>query len=174
MIDFRPYGRICSRDGVGFRSKEDAEQLLNEIRQRIANGESPAAAVAKYAPSSRKVVRLPVGHQAPWQEDYRSRILLGAKRRSERDGIPFDLTIEDIVIPTRCPVLGITLRPSEAGEGRHDAAPSIDRIKPELGYVRGNTVIISWRANCLKRDATAIELRRLADWLEFIESCPQA
>lgn len=46
------------------------------------------------------------------------------------------------------------------------ASPSIDRIVPELGYVPGNIAIISWRANDLKKDATADEMRRIADWID--------
>jgi len=34
----------------------------------------------------------------------------------------------------------------------------IDRIIPELGYVEGNVMIISRRANVIKNDATADEL----------------
>jgi hypothetical protein len=30
--------------------------------------------------------------------------------------------------------------------------PTIDRIRPELGYVKGNCVIVSWKANWMKGD----------------------
>ena len=55
-----------------------------------------------------------------------------------------------------CPVLGI---PLVIGEGAcSDNSPSIDRIIPELGYVKGNIKVISRRANRIKNDATPDEL----------------
>jgi hypothetical protein len=71
----------------------------------------------------------------------------------------------DLPIPPLCPVLGIHLAPSEAGAGRNDNAPSIDRIQPELGDVPGNVVVISWRANRLKWEGSAAEFRKLAEVL---------
>lgn len=41
----------------------------------------------------------------------------------------------------------------------------MDRIIPELGYTKGNVVVISFRANRLKNDATYEELRALADYV---------
>jgi len=87
-----------------------------------------------------------------------------AARRARDCGIPFSLQSGDITIPTHCPVLGIELRPGP--NGGHANSPSLDRIRPELGYVSGNVAVISMRANRIKNDATPAELRRVADWLE--------
>ncbi len=79
-------------------------------------------------------------------------------------GIPFNLSIEDIVIPDRCPALGIPLRP---GSGvSHDGSPQLDRLVPDLGYVKGNVVVISRLANTIKQRATANQIRAVADWYE--------
>lgn len=87
-----------------------------------------------------------------------------AKLRAKRAGIPFNITEADIAIPKYCPVFGIKL---ELGNRKaHANSPSIDRFIPELGYVKGNITIISHRANMLKSNATAAELRAVADWLE--------
>ena len=43
------------------------------------------------------------------------------------------------------------------GKGDYTAA-SIDRIAPDKGYVRGNIVIVSGRANRIKTNATIDEL----------------
>ena len=40
-------------------------------------------------------------------------------------------------------------------------SPSLDRIVPELGYVKGNIRVISNRANHLKSDATLEEHRKI-------------
>jgi hypothetical protein len=99
------------------------------------------------------------------------RMLHGARGRAKKFGTPFNLEIQDIIVPTHCPVLGIELH---RGEGRQtSASPSLDRIKPELGYVRGNVRVISNRANTLKNNASAAELRLVADDAERLEK-PQS
>lgn len=90
-------------------------------------------------------------------------MLIAARYRAKRAGVPFNLTIKDIVIPFRCPVLGIFL--CSGVEKWAPGSPSLDRIKPALGYVRGNVRVISWRANNLKRDGTAEEFERIAAYI---------
>ena len=94
------------------------------------------------------------------------------KGRAKKRGIPFNLTIEDIVIPKRCPILGLVLVCGR-GRGRSDNSPSIDKIIPSKGYVKGNVWVISWRANRIKYDATPDELMTvaLAVKLKTEESC---
>lgn len=86
-----------------------------------------------------------------------------AKFRARRIRARFEITVEDVVVPDRCPVFGTKF---EAGTPR---AASLDRIVPSLGYVPGNVVVISHRANVMKSDATAAEVRRLADWLAGLD-----
>ena len=54
------------------------------------------------------------------------------------------------------------------GAGRNNPDnPSLDRVVPELGYVRGNVRVISYWANRLKCDCSdAAVFRRLADYTE--------
>jgi hypothetical protein len=84
-----------------------------------------------------------------------------ARRRALLKGIPFDLTEDDVVIPERCPVLGIPLG-FDGGLSERGSSPSLDRIDPSRGYVRGNVLVISFRANQIKSDATPEELRMVA------------
>jgi hypothetical protein len=87
------------------------------------------------------------------------RMFRAARCRALRDGIPFTILPEDIVIPEFCPVLGLRL---ERAKGKATASsPSLDKIIPSLGYVRGNIWVISHRANTLKHDATLEELEKL-------------
>jgi hypothetical protein len=87
-----------------------------------------------------------------------------AKQRAKRLGVPFDLSREDVAIPENCPALGLKLA---VGYGRSgSASPSLDRIDPSKGYVKGNVAVISQRANQIKNDATAVELRAVLSWLE--------
>lgn len=73
--------------------------------------------------------------------------------------LPFNLTVDDIHIPKRCPVLGIVLNMN-----RHEEKPSLDRIIPSLGYVHGNVIVISVRANRLKADASLKEMSRITSF----------
>lgn len=92
------------------------------------------------------------------------RILATVKSRTAKDGIPFNLTLEDIIIPEFCPVLGIKLK---KGQGkRQDNSVSIDRIIPELGYVKGNIRIISWRANKLKNNGKIEEFEAIIKYMK--------
>lgn len=84
----------------------------------------------------------------------------GAKRRARDLGLPFEIEIFDVVVPEFCPVLGVRL---EVGLGKVQwNSPTLDRIRPELGYVRGNIMVISFRANTLKGDASPEELMKVA------------
>jgi hypothetical protein len=103
-----------------------------------------------------------------------------AKYRAARSGIEFSITLDDIRQLakglTHCPWLGIELRwqcnfGSGVGRGKskaHPHSPSLDRLDSSKGYVKGNIVIVSHRANAIKRDATAQELismgQRIAEY----------
>jgi len=89
--------------------------------------------------------------------------VIRAKRRALKCGVPFSLTIGDLPpIPEVCPVLGV---PFECGEG-HPVPESLtlDRIDPALGYVRGNVMWLSRRANAMKQDASLEQLQQFARW----------
>lgn len=92
-----------------------------------------------------------------------ARLLAKAIERSRALGIEITLSEKDIVIPDRCPVLGIPIRPGSGSH--HDGSPTLDRIDNERGYVPGNVAVISFRANALKRDGTADEHERIASWM---------
>lgn len=99
-----------------------------------------------------------------------SKLIRAAAYRSRKQGIPFALTIDDLLpLPTVCPVLGFELVfAHRTRAGRRDG-PSLDRLIPALGYVRGNVRIISMRANHIRNDATASELEAVAKYARQIE-----
>jgi hypothetical protein len=97
-----------------------------------------------------------------------------AKRRAEKNNLEFNIEISDIIIPDLCPVFGTPMKGS-SGEYTRDnynpyklSAPSIDRIDSSRGYIKGNVIVISARANALKSDANLNELKMLVDWLESL------
>lgn len=101
-----------------------------------------------------------------WRVKYPARYLLSrTKASAKRRGLAFDLAEADLgSLPTHCPVLGLELAYYGAEQaGLHNpAAASIDRINNSMGYIAGNVVIVSLRANVLKRDATPAELEAVA------------
>ena len=103
--------------------------------------------------------------QYEWKLNNPEKILLSqARERATKDGLAFDLTIDDIFIPDVCPVFGVTL-----GRGNKTASPnspSLDKIIPEKGYVKGNVRVISYRANTIKSNGTADEHLKIAKYIE--------
>ncbi len=99
-----------------------------------------------------------------WRQANRWYVLLAKVRKRATDmGVPFDLDIENMEMPSHCPVLGIPLVFS-SGQVKDDS-PTIDRVIPKLGYVRGNVQVISQRANRIKNDGTAEEHEKIAAWI---------
>ena len=93
--------------------------------------------------------------------------LANIKARAKRKGLPFDLTLDDLIIPEFCPILGIRLVKRRGKFA--DESPSVDRIVPALGYVKGNVTVISYRANRIKCHASLAELRAIVGYMEAME-----
>lgn len=91
------------------------------------------------------------------------------RRNAKRRGLKFTITRQDLMpLPTHCPVLGIRLDYSGIAGGPAPYAASVDRTKCHLGYISGNVVVMSARANMLKNDATANELRKVWAYVRHI------
>lgn len=106
--------------------------------------------------------------------DPRKKLLYAARKRAKQNGLHCTITVDDIVIPEFCPALGIKLEP-RVGAGRSNreeigCSPSLDRIDNSKGYVPGNVAVISLRANMIKTDATAAELKAVASYIEASQS----
>jgi hypothetical protein len=92
-------------------------------------------------------------------------LLKAARNRVQKFGGIFDLTIEDIIIPTHCPILGFPLKLNSGNPGGKFNSPSLDKKIPSLGYVKGNVWVISFQANMMKSNATKEDLLKFADWI---------
>ena len=88
-----------------------------------------------------------------------------AKRRAAEFELDFDIDIDDCEAPELCPVIGIPLYSNPNGPPT-DNSPTVDRIIPSMGYVKGNVAVISNRANRIKNDGTYEDIRLVADWLK--------
>ena len=82
-----------------------------------------------------------------------------AKMRANKKGMQFNIAISDIIIPEFCPVLGIKLGLNNRKPS--DNSPTLDRIDNSKGYVKGNVMVISHRANIIKSNATVDELGQI-------------
>lgn len=83
-----------------------------------------------------------------------------ARGRAKRKGVSFDITEEDLTIPKLCPLLNIPILISS--NGLTDNSPSIDRIDNTKGYIKGNVMIISHKANTCKNSLTLEQLQVFA------------
>lgn len=103
---------------------------------------------------------------APWRFTYDR-----ARGRALREGIPFNITAQDVknLWPKdfKCPVLGVTMQPNIGKLSGGPCSPSLDKLNPSLGYVKGNIAVISLKANQIKSYVTdSSDLRKVADWID--------
>ena len=96
-----------------------------------------------------------------------------ARYRAKSANLPFNISKDDIKAAwprdNMCPVTGMPMKRNldKQISGASPDSPTIDRIVPELGYVKGNVAVISMRANRIKNGETDPRIiRRVADWLE--------
>ena len=91
-----------------------------------------------------------------------------AKRRAKIKELDFAIEVSDIIIPQFCPLLNIPIIHTVGKGCRRDNSPSLDRIDNRFGYIKGNILVVSWRANFLKSDAALPELQLLVANLQSI------
>lgn len=85
--------------------------------------------------------------------DFRLRQLVrGAKQRAKLQGLDFDIDFEYVkelwsITNGKCQVSGreFDLTPSDTYQNKD--APSLDKIEPKLGYIKGNVRLVTWHVN---------------------------
>ena len=90
------------------------------------------------------------------------------KSKAKHSQLPFDLDIEYLaaIAPDICPVLKVNLAWGEQNKMPVYNAPSVDKIIPNLGYVKGNVQWMSYLANAMKQNASPKQLHEFADWVK--------
>lgn len=151
--------RVC--DFCGEEKNIGQFSLLDKTRTTTTERKTTCK---KYSASIRDKER----RDKTWKYDARKILLCNAKQRAKKAGLEFTLIEEDIVIPDLCPVFGFPLKRED--KQTWFSSPSIDRIDNTKGYTKDNIIIVSRRANILKRDATTEELVKLALYYERIRS----
>ena len=84
-------------------------------------------------------------------------ILNNVRQRCKKRNILCNITEIDVPIPDLCPILEIPMKRGTKGNYKH--SPTIDRIDPSKGYIKGNVRVISMMANRMKSNATEEEIK---------------
>jgi acetyl-CoA carboxylase beta subunit len=102
-------------------------------------------------------------------------ILSNAKIRSKEKNIFFDIDTEYLksIFPkdNMCPVLNIPFQMGYLNENKknRDQSPSLDRIVPEKGYVKGNLVFVCDLVNRVKSNSSMEILEKVLNFYKKIE-----
>jgi hypothetical protein len=107
-------------------------------------------------------------------KDAPGEIIKRAEISARHREVEFTITAADLTWPTHCPVLGVELDygPARTSKAYRDNAPSLDRVDFQKGYVPGNVVVVSWRANTLRKNGTVVEFEALVRYWMFNEAPP--
>lgn len=134
--------------------KKNRQKLLNKARKHYQeNGEEIQKYLKKFV---RRTDDLSIKKQ----------MIRAARSRAKRQGVPFNLSLDDFIIPKYCPVLGIKIKRAKGRFNRN--SPSLDKFIPAKGYIKTNIKVISHRANMLKWDASVEEIEALARYMRRI------
>lgn len=126
-------------DSAVYRKTEERKRYIKEYNQR---------------PEYKKLIA-----KREREKSCEFHLLKNARVRAKKRGLEFNLTLKDIIVPEVCPLLGIPLKRGNGAGGYIPNSPSLDRKDASKGYTRDNIWVISWRANCIKYDATTKELK---------------
>lgn len=93
----------------------------------------------------------------PEGERTKLRLVRNAKHRAKKQNLPFDLSIDDIEMTEKCPLTDIFLISHQNSGGKPHPrynSPTLDRVDPKRGYIKGNVRVISSLANALMGTVT--------------------
>jgi hypothetical protein len=98
-----------------------------------------------------------------------AKLISGARHRCRKSGLPLDEEyLAEFVEnpPLRCQATGVLFDYSARGvESRCLSSPSLDRIDPTKGYVRGNVAVVLDIINRMRSDIDPGDTRLLAELL---------
>lgn len=148
---------LTKEEFVNRKAKERAKQLLVHAERKRRYHSDP-----EFKADFRAKV-------AAWRKaDYRPDMVARAKLRAQDLSLPFDITKDDLPLITHCPVFGFEFK---SGRGKPCATtPTLDRIAPELGYVKGNVIVVSFKANLIKSNASPDEIMKVAKFYKRLQN----
>jgi hypothetical protein len=90
-----------------------------------------------------------------------------ARERSRRDGLPFDISVEEVlklIGDGFCPIFGTAFDLNSYKAT--DTSANLDRFIGDLGYTKENCSVISKLANSRKRNACADQVLKVWIWMK--------
>jgi hypothetical protein len=170
----------CNRERIAetnreYRNRPDVKARISEAAKQYNSRED--VAIRRAARDAKRIgnpdelmkrkIRDARRYEVNWAREKLKRLRKSALVR----GLDFDLDESDIQLPDKCPVFGTPFSRTVQKFGY--TSPSVDRIDNTKGYVKGNVVVVSMKANAMKQDATLDDLKHLVAFYEtLIEEDP--
>ena len=142
-----------------YRQNNKEKKVEYDKKYRQDNKEK----IAKYRQDNKEKI---VESLKKYRQNNKEKLIVRwAKTRANKNNVPFDIDEDYIkkIWPKHniCPIFKIKFE-----RGNLDQSPSLDRIIPKLGYVKGNVQIMSHKANRIKNNATFEELIIIGKYYE--------
>ena len=131
--------------------KEDKKKYDKEYRE--INKEKIAERQKEYYESVRSKA---------FKKDPQAYLYMVAKSRAKQKKIEFSIDLEDIFIPSHCPITGKELIKTN---GYSPDSMSLDRVDNEKGYIKNNVRVISRWANLKKSSLCEKDLIQLLSYV---------
>ena len=90
------------------------------------------------------------------------------RHRAKQNNVPFEITLQDLIdmfpFDNLCPILNFPF--IWGTQSSKELSPSVDRMIPSKGYVKGNINFISYKANRIKSDSTLEILEKIIKYMK--------
>lgn len=154
-----------------YKNTEEQKKYLKEYRKKRRQEYSKEYNKKYYLINKEKIIRQTTENKKRIaKEDPVYSLFVRAKERAKKRNILFDIDKEYLksIYPknNRCPILNIDFQLGFLNEIKKnkDYAPSLDRIIPDKGYVKGNLVIVSFIANRVKNNVSVETLEKIVNF----------
>ncbi len=150
---------------MGYKNSMHKLQGTNEKGQHRRTAAQKAEDMERHVQSLKKIAeeeaRLDIAEEV---DIYKLKVqwLYQIRHRAKSKGLAFNLTIDDLELPEKCPILGMPMKFNK--NGADDNSYSLDRIDNTKGYTKGNVQTISLLANLLKSKGTLDQLIKIGEW----------
>lgn len=154
-----------------YKNMEEQKKYLKEYRKKQRQEYLKEYNKKYYLINKEKIIRQTTENKKRIaKEDPVYSLFVRAKERAKKRNILFDIDKEYLksIYPknNRCPILDIDFQLGFLNEIKknRDYAPSLDRIIPSKGYVKGNLVIVSFIANRVKNNVSVETLEKIVNF----------
>ena len=154
-----------------YKNTEEQKKYLKEYRKKRRQEYSKEYNKKYYLINKEKIIRQTTENKKRIaKEDPVYSLFVRAKERAKKRNILFDIDKEYLksIYPknNKCPILNIDFQLGFLNEIKKnkDYAPSLDRIIPDKGYVKGNLVIVSFIANRVKNNVSVETLEKIVNF----------